>query len=60
MTFIFSVLTLQALLGATDNIWNHEWRLRLPSRRTARLEMALHAVRHFLYVIVFAGLAWFE
>ena len=60
MSFIFSVLTLQALLGATDNIWNHEWRLRLPSRRTARLEMALHAVRHFLYVIVFAGLAWFE
>ena len=30
------VLILQALLGAFDNLWHHEWQARLPQQRGAR------------------------
>ena len=60
MNLIFSLLTLQTLLGAVDTIWNHEILAGLPGRRAARLELALHAGREFLYVLVFLALAWRE
>lgn len=60
MTFVFSLLTVQTLLGALDTIWNHELVERLPGRRAARLELALHAAREFVYVFVFLALAWRE
>ena len=47
MTLVFSLLTLQTFLGALDTFWNHEYVERLPSRRGARLELALHAARRF-------------
>jgi uncharacterized protein (TIGR01777 family) len=60
MALIFSLLTVQTLLGAIDTLWNHELRERLAGRRAARQELALHALREFLYVFVFLGLAWRE
>jgi len=60
MTFVFSLLTLQTLLGLLDTLWNHEIVERLPSRRSARQELALHAAREFVYVFVFLALAWRE
>ena len=58
MTLVFSLLTVQTLLGALDTLWNHELVERLPSRRAARVELALHAAREFVYVFLFLGLAW--
>jgi len=60
MTLVFSLLTLQTLLGALDTLWNHEIAERLPGRRAARHELALHAAREFIYAFVFVALAWRE
>lgn len=60
MTLVFTLLTLQTLLGAFDNLWHHEWHAKLPQRLSARRELALHAARESIYGAVFIGLAWFE
>ncbi|HEY6126068.1 MAG TPA: TIGR01777 family oxidoreductase [Steroidobacteraceae bacterium] len=60
MTLVFSLLTIQTLLGALDTVWNHEMAEGLPARRSARLELALHATREFIYAFVFLALAWRE
>ena len=60
MQLVFTLLTLQAALGAFDNFWHHELQARLPQRRSARHELALHAARELIYGLVFLGLAWFE
>jgi hypothetical protein len=60
MTLVFSLLTVQTLLGALDTLWNHEIAERLPARRAARHELALHAAREFLYGFLFLALAWRE
>jgi uncharacterized protein len=60
MTLVFSLLAVQTLLGALDTLWNHELVERLPARRAARHELALHAAREFVYVFLFLALAWRE
>jgi uncharacterized protein (TIGR01777 family) len=60
MTLVFSLLTIQTLLGALDTVWNHEMCERLPARRSARHELALHAAREFIYGLLFLALAWRE
>ena len=60
MTLVFSLLTVQTLLGALDTLWNHEIAERLPGRRAARHELALHAAREFIYAFLFLALAWRE
>lgn len=55
----FQVLLLvQGIMGAFDTLWFHEWRARLPSQPTAVRELQLHAVRDFIYAIVFGTLGW--
>ncbi len=58
MLMIDTVLIAQALLGAFDNLWHHEWAARLPQQRGARRELALHAAREALYGALFLGLGW--
>src|SRR5262249_9967450 len=60
MTLVFSLLTLQSLLGALDTFWNHEFVARLPARRGARLELALHSLRSFGYAFLLLALARHE
>jgi uncharacterized protein (TIGR01777 family) len=60
MTLVFSLLTVQTLLGAMDTLWNHEFAARLTQRRGARVELALHAGREFAYAFLFLALAWRE
>jgi len=60
MNSLFPLLTAQALLGAFDHVWNHELRERLPSKRSAAGEIALHCARDFIYGLVFFQLGWFE
>lgn len=60
MFIAFALMTVQALLGGTDNLWHHEITERLPARRAAAGELALHALRELLYAFIFLGLAWFR
>lgn len=60
MTPIFLLLSVQAAMGAFDNLWHHELQAKLPQRPSARYELALHAAREAIYGVVFIGLAWFE
>jgi len=57
MTLVFSLLTVQTLLGALDQLCKHEFSARLTQRRGARLELALHAARAFAYAFLFPALA---
>lgn len=57
MQAVFSVLFVQALMGAFDNLWHHELSARLPQRASARRELALHAAREAIYGALFLGLA---
>jgi len=53
------LLVLLALLGAFDTLYYHEWRARLPALGlTARDELRLHALRDFVYAILFATIPW--
>jgi uncharacterized protein (TIGR01777 family) len=54
------VLAAQGLVGALDNLLHHELTARLPSRTSARTELALHSVREGVYAVVFFCLAWAE
>jgi len=60
MTLVFSILTVQTLLGALDTLWSHELVEKLPGRRAARHELAAHALRAFVYAGLFLALAWRE
>jgi uncharacterized protein (TIGR01777 family) len=60
MSVFFTLITIQALLGALDNLWHHEITERLPAKRAAATELSLHAAREFLYAFVFVALAWYE
>lgn len=60
MTAIFIILTVQAMMGAFDNLWHHEWQARLPQRASARHELLLHALREAIYGFLFLGFAWVQ
>jgi uncharacterized protein len=60
MTLLFALITAQAVLGGFDNLWHHEIKERLPAKRSAMVETALHGAREFLYAFVFLALAWGE
>lgn len=60
MNTLFTLLSVQAVMGAFDNLWHHELQARLPQRPSARRELALHAAREAIYAIVFIGLAWWQ
>jgi len=55
------LLFVQGVIGAFDTIYYHEWRARLPARvpQTAP-ELKLHALRDFLYAVLFATLPWIQ
>ena len=48
MFSVFSLITVQALLGGLDNLWHHEITERLPARRSAATELSLHAARELI------------
>lgn len=60
MTTILWLVAVQGALGAFDTLYFHEWRARLPARGpSVHGELRLHAVRSFIYAVLFAGLALF-
>jgi uncharacterized protein len=60
MTLLFTLIVVQALLGAFDNLWHHEITEKLPSKRAAARELTLHAARELLYAFLFFAFAWYE
>jgi len=60
MDAVFTVVTLQCLMGAFDNLWHHELQEQLPHKPQARTELALHTARELLYALVFVGMAWWR
>lgn len=60
MNLVFMALSVQIVLGALDNLWHHEITERLPAKRFARTELALHGVRELLYALLFLAIAWWQ
>lgn len=59
MTMALWLLTIQGVLGAFDTLYYHEWRARLPARVPLTApELRLHALRDFLYAVLFCTLPW--
>ncbi|RED51554.1 TIGR01777 family oxidoreductase [Aestuariispira insulae] len=58
MELVLIMLTIQALMGAFDNLYHHEITERLPSKPEARGELALHTTREFLYALIFLMIGW--
>ncbi len=52
------ILMVQALLGAFDTLYYHEYKLRLASGEHTAVELRLHALRDFLYTAIIGSLAW--
>lgn len=60
MTAALCALAVLACMGAFDTIVYHEFVARLPSTPAARSELRLHALRDFVYGVLFASLAWLQ
>jgi hypothetical protein len=61
MIVVLWLLFAQGMLGASDTLYYHEIRARLPALGPlAASELKLHAARDFIYAIVFATLPWIE
>ncbi len=59
MLIALSLLAVQGVIGAFDTLYYHEWRARLAGRVPgAAPELRIHALRDFLYAILFGSLPW--
>jgi len=58
MKIALILLAAQGFLGAFDTLYYHEYKLRLPARPYARHELMLHALRDFIYALLFGTLGW--
>jgi hypothetical protein len=59
MLTVLTLLAIQGTIGAFDTLYYHEWRARLPGRGPgAAAELRIHAVRDFLYAVLFGSLPW--
>ncbi len=53
------LLAAQGIVGAFDTLYYHEWRAQLPGRVPATgPELKLHALRDFVYAVLFGTLGW--
>jgi hypothetical protein len=52
------LLFVQALLGAFDTLYYHEYRLRLPHGQGTSTELRLHAARDFAYAVIIGSLGF--
>lgn len=58
MTTAIWLLFVQALLGAFDTLYYHEYRLRLPHGHGTQTELRLHASRDFAYAVIIGSLGF--
>jgi hypothetical protein len=60
MKTVIYIAIAQALLGAFDTLYYHEYQQQLPRSQKARRELRLHALRDFAYAIIFITFGWLE
>lgn len=60
MRIVIYIAIVQALLGAFDTLYYHEFQQQLPRSSLAKKELRLHAVRDFAYAIIFITFGWFQ
>lgn len=60
MLVVLYISIIQAILGAFDTLYYHEYIAKLPSKNTAKFELKLHASRDFAYAVIFITFAWLE
>ena len=60
MKTVIYIAIVQALLGAFDTLYYHEFQQQLPRSQKAKRELRLHAFRDFAYAIIFITFGWFE
>lgn len=60
MNTVFTIMLVQVILGAFDNLYHHELTEKLPSKPTARHELTFHFMREMIYAVIFFGLAWWQ
>jgi|KBSSwiStaDraftv2_1062776.scaffolds.fasta_scaffold14227_6 hypothetical protein len=58
MTIAVWLLFVQALLGAFDTLYYHEYRLQLAHRVGTTTELRLHAARDFAYAVIIGTLGF--
>jgi hypothetical protein len=58
MTVAIWLLFVQALLGAFDTLYYHEYRLGLPHGQGTSTELRLHAARDFAYALIIGTLGF--
>ena len=57
---LWSLITIQVLMGAFDTLVHHEGTERLAWRASQKLELRLHGVRNFFYAVIFLCFAWVQ
>lgn len=57
MKLAIYMLLAQGILGALDTVIFHEWKVGLPKRSFAKIELRLHASRDYAYAIIFGSMA---
>ncbi|HZN40818.1 MAG TPA: hypothetical protein VFD82_18580 [Planctomycetota bacterium] len=61
MNAMLWLMASQGTMGAFDTLYYHEYRARLPAGGTrTRLELVLHALRDFVYAVLFGTLPWWS
>lgn len=61
MLIVLYLLLFHGLLGAFDTLYFHELKAQLPTRYPVTSpELKLHALRDFIYVVIFGGLSFWE
>jgi len=58
MLTALTLLFVQGLFGTFDTLYYHEYKLRLPAQHHAQNELRLHALRDFVYAILFCAIGW--
>ncbi len=58
MTIAIWILLVQAILGATDTLYYHEYKLQLAHGDHTQTELKLHALRDFSYAIIIGSLGF--
>jgi len=57
---LWSLISIQVVMGAFDTLVHHEGTERLAWRPSQKHELRLHGVRNFFYMVIFLCFAWLE
>ncbi|NSX54837.1 TIGR01777 family oxidoreductase [Parasulfitobacter algicola] len=57
---LWTLISIQVLMGAFDTLVHHEGTERLAWRASQKHELRLHGVRNFFYAVIFICFAWIE